>query len=31
MGSWGTTAFQSDAGLDFLGNMKKKSKVKDSI
>lgn len=31
MGSWGITAFQSDAGLDFLGNMKEKSKVKDSI
>ena len=31
MGAWGTTAFQSDAGLDFLGNMTVKSKSKDSI
>lgn len=31
MGSWGITAFQSDAGLDFLGNMAEKSNTKDGI
>ena len=31
MGSWGITAFQSDAGLDFLGNIAENSKPKDSI
>lgn len=31
MGSWGITAFQSDAGLDFLGNIAENSKHKDSI
>lgn len=31
MGSWGITAFQSDAGLDFLGNITETTKAKDSI
>lgn len=31
MGSWGTKAFQSDEGLDFLSNMMSKEKTKNSI
>lgn len=31
MGAWGINAFQSDEGLDFLSNIIKKDKTKDSI
>lgn len=31
MGAWGTTSFQSDAGLDFLYKIAENSEVKDSI
>ena len=31
MGAWGITAFQSDAGLDFLCNITENNGVKDSI
>lgn len=31
MGSWGTTSFQSDEGLDFLSNMTEKKTAKNSI
>lgn len=31
MGAWGITAFQSDAGLDFLCNITEKKTAKDSI
>lgn len=31
MGAWGTTAFQSDAGLDFLHKVAENNEVKDSI
>lgn len=31
MGAWGITTFESDAGLDFLGNMAENSNPKDSI
>lgn len=31
MGAWGTTSFQSDAGLDFLHKLADNNEVKDSI